>query len=65
MQRAGGAGGPQYRDVVDEVRAFLEERLRFAVGEGVREERIMLDPGIGFGKTVAHNLELLAPSGRS
>lgn len=59
MQRAGGAGGPQYRDVVDEVRAFLEERLRFAVGEGVREERIMLDPGIGFGKTVAHNLELL------
>jgi dihydropteroate synthase len=51
---------PRYGDVVDEVKAFLEERLRFAVGEGVREERIMLDPGIGFGKTVAHNLELLA-----
>ena len=50
---------PRYEDVVDEVRAFLEERLRFAVGEGVAEERIMLDPGIGFGKTVAHNLELL------
>ena len=50
---------PRYDDVVDEVRAFLEERLRFAVGEGVAEERIMLDPGIGFGKTVAHNLELL------
>jgi dihydropteroate synthase len=50
---------PRYGDVVDEVRAFLEERLRFAVGEGVSEERIMLDPGIGFGKTVAHNLELL------
>ncbi len=56
MQRA---GGPQYKDVVDEVKAFLEERMRFAVGEGVREDRIMLDPGIGFGKTVAHNLELL------
>jgi dihydropteroate synthase len=50
---------PRYGDVVDEVRAFLEERVRFAVGEGVREERIMLDPGIGFGKTVTHNLELL------
>ncbi len=56
MQRA---GGPRYDDVVDDVRAFLEERLRFAVGEGVAEERIMLDPGIGFGKTAAHNLELL------
>jgi dihydropteroate synthase len=50
---------PRYADVVDDVRAFLEERLRFAMGAGVREERIMLDPGIGFGKTVAHNLELL------
>ena len=56
MQRA---GGPQYTDVVDDVLAFLNERLQFAVREGVREERIMLDPGIGFGKTVAHNLELL------
>jgi dihydropteroate synthase len=50
---------PRYGDVVDEVKAFLEERLRFAVHAGVREERIMLDPGIGFGKTVAHNLTLL------
>jgi dihydropteroate synthase len=50
---------PRYGDVVDDVRAFLRERLEFAVGEGVREERIMLDPGIGFGKTVAHNLALL------
>jgi dihydropteroate synthase len=50
---------PRYGDVVDEVKAFLEERLAFAVGAGVREERIMLDPGIGFGKTVAQNLELL------
>jgi len=56
MQRA---GGPQYKDVVDEVKAFLEGRMRFAVREGISEERIMLDPGIGFGKTVAHNLELL------
>jgi dihydropteroate synthase len=52
-------GGPEYDDVVAEVKAFLEQRLNFAVREGVREERIMLDPGIGFGKTVAHNLELL------
>jgi dihydropteroate synthase len=62
MQRPGGAGragGPEYKDVVAEVKAFLEERLSFAVREGVLQERIMLDPGIGFGKTVAHNLELL------
>ena len=50
---------PRYEDVVDDVRAFLEERAEFAVGEGVREERIMVDPGIGFGKTLDHNLELL------
>ncbi len=50
---------PRYGDVVDEVKAFLEERLSFAVRAGVSEERIMLDPGIGFGKTVAHNLTLL------
>lgn len=51
---------PHYDDVVSEVKAFLEERMRFAVAAGVPEERIILDPGIGFGKTVAHNLELLA-----
>ena len=50
---------PRYDDVVSEVKAFLEERAAFAVSEGVAEERIMVDPGIGFGKTVAHNLELL------
>jgi dihydropteroate synthase len=50
---------PRYDDVVSEVKAFLEERMRFAVSEGVKEERILLDPGIGFGKTVEHNLELL------
>lgn len=50
---------PRYDDVVSEVKAFLEARLDFAVAEGVAEQRVMLDPGIGFGKTVAHNLELL------
>jgi dihydropteroate synthase len=50
---------PRYDDVVSEVKAFLEERLAFAVSEGVDEERVWLDPGIGFGKTVEHNLELL------
>ena len=51
---------PRYDDVVSEVCAFLEARLELAVSEGVPEERICLDPGIGFGKTVEHNLELLA-----
>jgi dihydropteroate synthase len=50
---------PAYDDVVSEVKAFLEERLAFAVGEGIREELICLDPGIGFGKTVEHNFELV------
>jgi dihydropteroate synthase len=50
---------PGYDDVAAEVAAFLEERLAFAVGHGIPEERICLDPGIGFGKTVAHNLELV------
>ncbi len=50
---------PRYGDVVDEVKAFLAERLAFAVREGVSERRVLLDPGIGFGKTVEHNLELL------
>jgi dihydropteroate synthase len=50
---------PRYDDVVSEVKAFLEERMAFAVRAGVAEERIQLDPGIGFGKTIEHNLELL------
>jgi dihydropteroate synthase len=49
---------PVYEDVVDDVKAFLSERIEFAVSEGVAEERIWVDPGIGFGKTVEHNLEL-------
>ncbi len=51
---------PRYDDVVLEVREFLSERLRLAVGAGIARERVWLDPGIGFGKTVDHNLELLA-----
>jgi dihydropteroate synthase len=50
---------PRYDDVAGEVAAFLEERMAFAVEHGVREDRICLDPGIGFGKTVEHNVELL------
>jgi dihydropteroate synthase len=51
---------PRYDDVVSDVKAFLEARLEFAISEGVPEARVMLDPGIGFGKTVEHNLALLA-----
>ena len=50
---------PQYDDVVAEVFAFLEERLALAVGCGIAEERICVDPGIGFGKTPDQNLELV------
>ena len=50
---------PRYEDVAAEVSSFLEERLGFAVAHGIPEGRICLDPGIGFGKTVAHNLELV------
>jgi dihydropteroate synthase len=50
---------PTYDDVVSDVKSFLEERLAFAVDAGVAEKRICLDPGIGFGKTVEHNFELV------
>jgi len=50
---------PVYEDVVGEVRAFLAERIEAALAAGVAEERIWVDPGIGFGKTAEHNLELL------
>jgi dihydropteroate synthase len=50
---------PRYDDVVVEVARFLDERLTFAVSQGIPEEAICLDPGIGFGKTVEHNFELL------
>jgi dihydropteroate synthase len=50
---------PAYADVVSDVARFLEERLRFAVDAGIDEEHIVLDPGIGFGKTMEQNFELL------
>ena len=50
---------PRYDDLVSEVKAFLAERLEVAIAAGVAEERVWLDPGIGFGKTAAHNIELL------
>jgi len=50
---------PSYGDVVADVKAFLAERLEAAVAAGIDEERVWLDPGIGFGKTAAHNMELL------
>jgi len=50
---------PVYDDVVSDVKSFLEERLAFAVAAGIREEFVCLDPGIGFGKTVEHNFELV------
>jgi len=57
MQRE--VGGSSYVDVVDDVKAFLQERMSFATAAGIDEARLLLDPGIGFGKTPAHNLELL------
>jgi len=50
---------PQYSDVVDDIRAFFEERMNYAVQHDVAEEALWLDPGFGFGKTVQHNLEIL------
>lgn len=55
MQRA-----PRYRDVLADVSAFLRERIRFAMDQGIPHKKIWIDPGIGFGKTVKHNLSLLA-----
>ena len=51
---------PRYDDVVGEVAQFLAERVRYAVDHGVARDRIVVDPGIGFGKTLGHNLDLLA-----
>lgn len=50
---------PRYDDVVAAVKAFLAERLEAAVAAGIAEDAVWLDPGVGFGKTAAHNLELL------
>jgi dihydropteroate synthase len=54
---------PRYDDVVAEVKAFLAERLEAAVAAGIAEDDVWLDPGIGFGKTAAHNMELLRRHG--
>jgi len=54
MQKA-----PRYDDVVEEILTFLQERVDYAVGAGITKERIIVDPGIGFGKTLEHNLALL------
>jgi dihydropteroate synthase len=51
---------PRYRDVVAEVRAFLAERIGACLRAGVRPEHLVVDPGFGFGKTLAHNVALLA-----
>ncbi len=55
---------PSYEDVVDEVRSFLASRVEVAVAAGIDERRIWVDPGIGFGKTVEHNLALLRGLGK-
>lgn len=55
---------PQYADVVEEVSRFFEERLATLTGQGIDPERIVLDPGIGFGKRPEHNLALIAGRGR-
>jgi dihydropteroate synthase len=51
---------PRYENVVREVREFFNDRLKRLAAAGVAPERVVLDPGIGFGKTAEHNLELLA-----
>ncbi len=50
---------PSYQSVLSEIIAFLEERMRYAVGNGVERSQIIVDPGIGFGKTVTHNLTII------
>jgi len=52
-------GGPEYRDVIQEIGVFLRERIDWAVAAGVDRSRIVIDPGIGFGKRVEHNLQIL------
>lgn len=50
---------PRYNDVVDDLLAFFDDRISYAVSRGIREDRLWIDPGFGFGKTVAHNLDIL------
>jgi dihydropteroate synthase len=51
---------PRYKDVVEDIKSFLHDRIARAEEAGIASRRIMIDPGIGFGKTVDHNLEILA-----
>ena len=51
--------GPVYDDVMNDIKAFLKERAEFAILRGVPRENILIDPGLGFGKTVGHNLEII------
>ncbi len=50
---------PRYHDVVAEVKTFFSERLKFLEEKGIKKERLIIDPGIGFGKTLEHNLSLI------
>ncbi len=52
-------GGPHYDDVIAEITAFLQQRRDFAAGRGIDRSRIILDPGLGFGKRIEHNLSIL------
>ena len=50
---------PKYKDVIADISAFFQERIDYALGQGIPQDRIWLDPGFGFGKTIEQNLELL------
>ena len=50
---------PSYKNITDEIMSFFRERIDFCEKNGIAEDRIILDPGIGFGKTVNHNLQIL------
>ncbi len=50
---------PQYKNVIDEIYDYLEDRTVIAINSGIKPEKIIVDPGIGFGKTLEHNLEIL------
>ncbi len=52
-------GGPRYDDLIDEMTTFFEQRVRYAAEHGIDRSRIVIDPGIGFGKRVEHNLLIL------
>lgn len=50
---------PKYGDIIADISDFFRERIEYAVSQGIKREMLILDPGIGFGKTLAHNLEIL------